>query len=242
MHIPIRFLSGLCSFLCAAAIWTGTSSLPLHASDVTDPGYAKRAPFSGENPDGSFGSIDCQRLENLAQRRTIDFDDVANFPPGETLHSITLTDLQKDSEPLVIEFHAPNKNWWSINPDNQFMSSSPKQSLIVRDIPTTPDETYLTFSQPVHYVGFALCNVLNEKGDKIVFFKDAEGREIAETVEVAGGQKLTDVTGMPRGMSVFVGAYCKEGIRRVGFSFAKPNGSEKPSNRGIDDLSFQIED
>jgi hypothetical protein len=219
----------------------------LHALDVPD-AEASADFVYGEIPiDAEQGNLGASDFNKLEGRKTLTFEDTVKFPPTydtqEPIASIVIPKAAKDGSEQVIRFHAPNKNWWLVwnNPYTvSYAVYSGKQSLIVRGLPATPGDLYITFSQPVRYVAFVLCNILNETGDKILFFKDEDGMDLAEEVEIKGGVKLTE-RGVQHGPKIFVGVKSQEGIRRIGFSFKNVNGESVNMARFLDDLGFKID-
>lgn len=214
---------------------TGAACSPLSAEIISQPPVIKEAALEVDGYDDLRGSIEPDELTAAGEVFLLTFDDDKMFPPSPTTPS-SLPILELDGQ--TISFHAPNPNWWRVLPDNPWMYFSARQGLNLRGLAIEPDQLYFTFQKPVSHVGLVLCNILAESGNKVVFYSDADGKDVVEEVEVSGGENKVEADGTPRGYKVFVGAHSPKGIRRVGFSFDGENVDQN-YQRGFDNLAWK---
>lgn len=208
---------------------------PSEAREIRDVRVQTDATPAAKELYNEAGNISLNDMAVVPNLRMITFDDQKAFstdPKATTLPTVIVTDPGPEQ---IIQFNAPNANWWQVLADNKWMYHSASQSLSLRGLPMQPEELYLTFSQPVSHVGFVMCNMVSPEGTTVLFYGDKEGTDIVQEVKVEGGEKHVEANGTKRGSKTFVGVHAPDGIRRIGFSFEGANESELYM-RGLDDL------
>lgn len=226
---------GRLALLFATLVGGSAALSPLSAEIIEQPPVIKEAALEVDGYDDLRGSLEPDDLTAAGDVFLLTFDDDKIFPASTgTPPSLPTLELEEQT----ISFHAPNPNWWRVLPDNPWMYFSARQGLSLRGLAIEPDQLYFTFQEPVSHVGLVLCNILAESGNKVVFYSDADGKDVVEEVEVSGGENKVEADGTPRGYKVFVGAHSPQGIRRVGFSFVGENVDQN-YQRGFDNLAWK---